>query len=223
MEERFLLVNFKQYERSTLKQGEKLLEKFSEITVKGGAFVGYSLPAYDIRLAEKFRGMNILAQHVDPVPAGAFTGKISMDALTQLGIRGSLLNHSERRLDPEVIENTLRLAKEKGIRIFLCVENAEEAEKYSRMGASFISYEPPELIGGDVSVSTARPSVIRDVVRVCTAHGSKVLVGAGIKNERDVKRSIELGASGILVASGIVLSESPAEKLGEFIKAMLAE
>ena len=66
--------------------------------------------------------------------------------------------------------------------------------------------EPPELVGGNISVSTARPEIIRNsaerVKKISPA--TMVLCGAGIKNQSDVKKAIELGAGGVGVASGIV-------------------
>ena len=69
-----------------------------------------------------------------------------------------------------------------------------------------MAVEPPELIGGNVSVSKAKPEIIeKSVEKVKEITGDvKVLCGAGIKNREDVAKAIELGSDGILLASGIV-------------------
>ena len=66
--------------------------------------------------------------------------------------------------------------------------------------------EPPELIGGDISVTTADPDIVSSSVEAVKAidKNVKVLCGAGVKNGKDVAKSIELGADGVLLASGVV-------------------
>ena len=84
----------------------------------------------------------------------------------------------------------------------VCAETLEEGAKFAAMGADFIAIEVPELIGGDVSVSSARPELIAEAVSKIGA--GKVIVGAGIKTGDDVRKAISLGAAGVLVSSGIV-------------------
>ena len=48
--------------------------------------------------------------------------------------------------------------------------------------------------------------------------GIKVLCGAGIKTGRDVKRAIELGAAGVLLASGVVKASDPASVLEDLVQ-----
>ncbi|MBN1275633.1 alpha-hydroxy-acid oxidizing protein, partial [Candidatus Woesearchaeota archaeon] len=68
----------------------------------------------------------------------------------------------------------------------------------------FIAMEPPELIGGEVSVSEARPGLIGETVAAVRAVADvPVLVGAGVKDGEDVRKACSLGAEGVLVASGV--------------------
>ena len=66
--------------------------------------------------------------------------------------------------------------------------------------------EPPELIGGDISVTTANPGIVSNSVEAVKSINDKVkiLCGAGVKNGKDVAKAIELGADGVLLASGVV-------------------
>ena len=52
-------------------------------------------------------------------------------------------------------------------------------------------------------------------------NSTKLLCGAGIVTTEDVKRAIELGSSGILVASGIVKSRNWQRDIEGFAKAIL--
>jgi triosephosphate isomerase len=89
------------------------------------------------------------------------------------------------------------------------------------LSPDFIAYEPPELIGGDVSVTSAEPSVISDVVKLCSSENIRVLVGAGVKNDQDARMSIELGADGVLIASGIVKAMEPIKALNVIIQGII--
>ena len=69
---------------------------------------------------------------------------------------------------------------------------------------TYFCIEPPELIGGDVSVSTAHPELIRAAVE---ASPVPVLTGAGVKTGEDLRIAAELGSAGVILASGIVLAQ----------------
>jgi triosephosphate isomerase len=203
------MINFKHYFEATGNRARILLDGFSKIQKKGKLSLQVALSPLDLNLSSTVGNITFLAQHVDPVGYGAYTGKISMDALIERGIHGSLLNHSENRILPEQIIATVKRADDLGFNITLCLENINEIEKYVGIRPRYIAYEPKELIGGNISVSTAKPDVVENAARLCSEFDVDLLVGAGIKNSGDVKKSLELGAKGVLVASGVVKAEDP--------------
>jgi len=73
-----------------------------------------------------------------------------------------------------------------------------------------------------VSVSNAKPEVIKEAVDKVKAKNSdvKVLAGAGVKDANDVKVALELGAEGVLAASHIVKSEDPEKIIKEMADAL---
>ena len=217
-----IIVNFKAYSESTGKNAEKLLKDFSSLKKSDNYDLICSLNPLDLYMKERFQEIGIFSQHVDQFPPGAHTGKLPMELLKEKGIEGSLLNHSEYRADPRVIEETVKRSKEVGFDVVLCVESADEALKYAPLKPRFIAYEPPELIGGDVSVTTANPEIIGNVVRICNEFNVDVLVGAGVKNSEDLRKSLELGAKGVLIASGIVKSNDPLYSLNSLIQNVLS-
>jgi triosephosphate isomerase len=77
------------------------------------------------------------------------------------------------------------------------------------LGPDFLAVEPPELIGGNISVSTAKPEIVSgSVQRVHKVNDKvKVLCGAGVKSGKDVAKSLELGAEGVLLASWVVTAK----------------
>lgn len=213
-----VIVNLKHYQVASGPLCERFLSSFIGMELPDGIRVAFALNPIDLRIAANFPELDFYSQHVDPVEYGAKTGQLSIESLIDLGISGTLLNHSERRLHEDRISDTVKMARRYGFPIVVCAENQDEAEKYSKLKPQFIAYEPPELIGGDISVTSAKPEIISEVVERCSGSGVQVLVGAGVKNGSDVLQSIKLGAKGVLVASGIVLSKDPLSSLNSLIE-----
>ncbi len=98
----------------------------------------------------------------------------------------------------------------------------EIAKRVALLNPDAIAIEPPELIGSGISVSTAQPEIVSGAVEaVHTINPDvKVLCGAGITNGEDASAALDLGAKGILVASGVVKAEDPYKALLELARAM---
>ena len=89
-------------------------------------------------------------------------------------------------------------------------------------GITELAYPEGALLfhGSGIAVSNAQPEIISDSVKAAKSVNPKVQVicGAGIVKGEDVSESIKLGASGILVASGITKSNNKLDKLIELAK-----
>ncbi len=213
-----VIVNLKHYKVSSGNRCENFLSKFIGMDNPSDTRIVFALNPIDFRIAKSFPELDFYAQHVYSLDFGAGTGRYSIESLMDFGIDGSLLNHSEMRVPESQIIETLDKAKSMGFPIIICAESPSEAEKYSAIKPEYIAYEPPELIGGDVSVTSSKPEIIRNVIEKCARNSVPVLVGAGVKNNHDMKKSLELGARGVLVASGIVLSDDPLASLTSLIE-----
>jgi triosephosphate isomerase len=146
------------------------------------AVVGMSLDLGHLAMAVS---IPVLAQHLDGVGFGAYTGLIPVEVARGVGIDGAMLNHSERRISDSEIARALERMKALNMLSVVCAENNEEGKKFADMGADFVAIEVPELIGGNVSVSAAHPELIVEAVRIIGA--GKVIVGAGIKTAKTLK------------------------------------
>ena len=211
-----LVVNMKAYSEAN---GEKAVniaracEKAAELTGKKVIVA----PQHTDLLRLNEIDIEIYGQHLDPVKPGSQTGHTTAEALNKAECSGTLINHSERRIEPKKIEKSIQRAEENGLTTIVCAQNPEECENLSRFGPDYIAYEPPELIGGNTSVSNAKPELIEEAVK---RSERDVLTGAGIKDSKDVDKSIELGCEGVLVASGVVKSEKPEEAAKELCKGL---
>ena len=166
----------------------------------------------------------MLAQHTDFGPAGARTGFLAPEAIGAAGARGSLVNHSEHPLTREEIGWTISRLNGLGLTAVLCARDARDAAELAEFHPPYLAVEPPELIGGRVSVSSARPEVISDTVAAVrkVAPATRVLCGAGIHDRNDVARSLELGSHGVLVASAVARASDPEGALDELLSGFTA-
>jgi triosephosphate isomerase len=209
-------VNFKIY-KGSWEDSYKLLGLIDKVSKDTGVKI--------IPVTSPFAPKNstgVWLQSVDEELEGPFTGHISALEASLNGFGGSLLNHSEKPLSPGKIRQILSAIK-KGpkelslFKLMVCLKSRGQAASWAKSlkpAPDYFAYEPPELIGGEISVSKAKPGVIGDVVEILKDH--KVVVGAGIKSADDVKKSLELGAYGVLVSSGVVLSKDPKKVLKDF-------
>ncbi len=208
----YFFINFKSYKESTGINAQNLLKGIQSNFHNSEEIIPVLNPL-DSMIPVPIKKF---IQHADPLESGPFTGHIPVDLLSQYGYSGILLNHSEHRISEKQIAETIRLARKYELKTLLCAENLEEIKKFLVYEPNFIAYEPPNLIGGDISVSTAQPDIIMNASSVI-GDRSIFIVGAGIKNRRDVELSLNYGAKGILVASGIVKSKDPIAAIKEML------
>ncbi len=80
--------------------------------------------------------------------------------------------------------------------------------------------EPPELIGTGTPVSQADPDIVRDAVDAAASVDESVDVycGAGISTGEDVVAAEELGADGVLLASGVAKADDPRAALEDLVE-----
>jgi triosephosphate isomerase (TIM) len=161
----------------------------------------------------------VLAQHVDPLDAGPFTGFVPPEAVRAAGAWGSLVNHSEHPIPAVDVRDAVRRLGALGLAAVVCARDVAAARRLARSRPPYLAVEPPELIGGDRAVSTARPEVVSGSVNAVrsVAPGTLVLCGAGVHDRRDVKRAIELGSSGVLVASAVTRAANPKAAIEELL------
>ncbi len=201
-----IIVNYKTYKRGFGKSALELTKVLQKVAKETNASVGVAVCPTDIGLISRECPLPVFAQHIDPIGFGSNTGFILPEAVKEAGAIGTLINHSEHRLRLADIEACVRRAKEVGLVTCICTNNLETSRAASVLSPDFVAVEPPELIGGDISVSKAQPELVSGTVEAIKAVSPdvKVLCGAGVKNGEDVRKALELGSEGVLLASGVV-------------------
>jgi triosephosphate isomerase len=213
-----IIVNFKATEQAVGHNAVALAKKLDAVAKETGASVALAVQAMDLVPVLNAVKIPVLSQHVDPVDFGSHTGHIPPALAKQLGAAGTLLNHSEHRLPKRVLKASIDKAHAVGLWVCACANTPADALAVSKLGPDVVAIEPPELIGGDISVSVAKPSVL--TATTTKVETIPVLCGAGVKNSHDVSIARKLGTQGILVASGVTKAKDPAAALRDLIKGL---
>ncbi|MCQ8898375.1 MAG: triose-phosphate isomerase [Hadesarchaea archaeon] len=200
-----VIVNFKAYAEATGRRAVELARVLSSASRGTGVCVAVAPQAPDLREVAGV-GLPVLAQHVDPLTPGAHTGWILPEALREAGAVGSLVNHSEHPLRPEEIGRCVERLREVGLVSVVCAGDPDLCRRVASFRPDFVAVEPPELIGTGRAVSKVRPEVVSEAVRLVKGVDPSVgvLCGAGISTGEDVRKALELGAEGVLLASSVV-------------------
>jgi len=208
MDKPLIVVNFKTYESASGRSAEDLaasMEGYSDRNFRMIAVVS----AFDLySISSKANNLEVWSQHLDPVGKGSHTGWLEPDSAIYRGAVGTIINHAEHKVSIQHVKDLMQMLPS-NFPICASAADVEEAIELAKLNPTFIAVEPPELIGGDISVTTADPSIVSDTVNAVKSVNPRVrvLCGAGVKNGLDVRKAIELGAEGVLLASGVTKAE----------------
>lgn len=203
MSGQLVVVNFKTYESAHGVAAEELALIMGQIETDARMIAVVS--AFDLSAVVSVApNLEIWTQHLDPINFGSNTGWLHPETAIQRGAKGTLINHAEHKVSIEHIAMLLDSVPE-GFTVCACAADIEEARALSALQPDYIAVEPPGLIGGEISVTTADPEIVSGTARAIREISKDVgiLCGAGIKNGQDVVKAIELGTSGVLLASGV--------------------
>ena len=215
-----IIVNFKTYEQAVGANAVELASVCDEVATELEANIMVAVQPTDIYPIAEIVDIPVFAQHIDPVGYGSNTGWILPEAVKEAGAVGTLISHSEHKLGLEDIKARVEKAQEVGLTTIVCSgketndETIEETKAIAALKPDFVAAEPPDLIGGDVSVTT-RPELVEGVVEAVKEVDQSVgvLTGAGVKTGQDVKDALRLGTMGVLLASGVTKAKDPRQAL----------
>ena len=217
-----IIVNLKTYSEGYGWDGFKLCKVIEEVAKETNSNLAVAVSAIDLVDYSDNLDIPVFAQHVDGINFGSHTGSILPEAVKYSGAVGTLVNHAECQMTWAEIEKAINRCKELELLTVLCTADLESTKKGAHLNPNMIAVEPPELIGGEVSVSSARPEIISDSVKIVEKINPRisVLCGAGVKNQKDISKAISLGSEGILLASGVVKSQKPRKVLLDLVQGL---
>lgn len=214
-----VILNYKTYLESSGEKALELAQALKSASEESGITMVASPQTADIYRIQDQISLPIFAQHIDPITPGGHTGSNLIETLIEAGISGSLINHSENRMKLADIDEVIQLCKKNDIKSCVCTNNIQTSKAIATFNPDAVAVEPPELIGTGIPVSQAQPEVVEDSVKGVKSVSKKikVLCGAGISTGEDMASAIDLGADGVLLASGIVKAENPKEALLDLV------
>ena len=204
-----VILNYKTYLESSGENALELARALKSASEESGITMVAAPQAADIYRIQDQISLPIFAQHIDPITPGGHTGSNLIETLIEAGISGSLINHSENRMKLADIDEVIQLCKQNDIESCVCTNNIATSKAIATFSPDAVAVEPPELIGTGIPVSQAQPEVVNKKI--------KVWCGAGISTGDDMKAAMDLGADGVLLASGIVKAENPKEALLDLV------
>ena len=214
-----VILNYKTYLESSGENALELARALKSASEESGITMVAAPQAADIYRIQDQISLPIFAQHIDQITPGGHTGSNLIETLIEAGISGSLINHSENRMKLADIDEVIQLCKQNDIESCVCTNNIATSKAIATFSPDAVAVEPPELIGTGIPVSQAQPEVVEDSVKGVKSINKKikVLCGAGISTGDDMKAAMDLGADGVLLASGIVKAKNPKEALLDLV------
>jgi len=221
MDKPLVVVNFKTYSSASASTADELAKKMEQYSNSNARMVAV-VSAFDLHSVSNLcNNLEVWSQHLDPVGQGSFTGWLEPETAISRGAKGTIINHAEHKVSIEHVKELLEQLPQ-GFPVCACAADVEEAKALAKLGPTFIAVEPPELIGGDISVTTADPSIVSDTVSAVKSVNPdvRILCGAGVKNGNDVAKAIELGAEGVLLASGVTKANDALSVLEDLVSSL---
>jgi len=166
----------------------------------------------------------IYAQNVHWASEGAFTGEISAPMLVELGVRGALVGHSERRQHFGETDDTVRAraeaALEAGLKVIACVGETEaerdggnteqvlarQVAALPRHAELVIAYEPVWAIGTGTTATKETAQEAHAFIK--SLHDTRVLYGGSVKPDNAGELLAQPDVDGALVGGASLDPES---------------
>ena len=214
-----LIINFKNYEEVSADGAIRLGQTARQVAEKLQVEIILAPPHPVLALIAKEIEIPVICQHVDDEKIGPSTGFTVPEIAKSYGAIGSLINHSEHRIEMNSIARLVERLRGIGMVSIVCAQEPQEVVEISSFEPDFIAIEPPELIGSGRAVSKENPTVITKSIEGAGSR-SRIICGAGISDKEDVSKAMELGSQGILVASGVIKATSWDKKISELASGM---
>jgi triosephosphate isomerase len=217
-----IVLNFKGYIEVCGDKGLNLTKICEQVSEETKHSIVVAPQMVDLAITAKSVNIPVFAQNLDNVKVGSCTGSVTPESVVGCGAKGTLLNHSEHRLKLADIDALIQRARDNNLETILCTNNLPVTRAGATLNPDYIAIEPPELIGGDISVTSADPGIVENAVAEVKKinPGIGVLCGAGVKNSEDVRKAIELGTEGVLLASGVTKAADPKSVLLDLVSGL---
>lgn len=213
-----IFLALKTYKQTTGDQVIKILSSVKKVMNETNIPIIAIAQATDIYRIKKELDIEVWAQHIDPIDPGQNTGWTSPYSVKEAGATGVLINHSEHKISEEAVVKTVEKAKQYGLKTMVIGQSPKMVIKYDSLDTDFVSYEKEDLIASSTSLIDQQEAAIRELVKKIK---HPLIIGAGINDGEDTKKSKAAGAAGVLMATYFVTAPDPEAKLRDLAKGFL--
>jgi triosephosphate isomerase len=213
-----IFLSLKTYKEATGQAVINLLSSVKKVSQETGIPIISIAQPTDIYRIKNELDIEVWAQHIDPIDPGKNTGWISPYSVKQAGATGIIINHSEHKLKEEVIIATIKKARQYDLKILLIGQTVEMVTRFDSYEIDYLSFEKEDLIASPISMIDQQEEVIKDLVKIIK---HPLIIGAGINDGEDTKKTKAVGAVGVLMATYFVTAPDPEQKLRELAQGFL--
>lgn len=209
----YILANFKSH-KTAAEVGDwlKVVAPVAE-QVKSNIQVLVAPSLVHLLLAVGCKPFAVTSQDVSPFPPGSYTGAVNATQLKDLGVKYSLIGHSERRrYFHETSSDVANKAKElvsAGITPVICLAKEDVVPQFAALddelqNQCIFCFEPPADIGGTVA---APSELIEETVAMIRSYTSAPVLYGGSVNDGNIKSLLALQIDGVLVATACLIPD----------------
>ena len=199
-----IFLSLKTYKQASGDNAISLCQKIKKVAAETNLNIIPAAQPFDIHRIKKEVDIEVWAQHLDPIDPGRHFGWLSPHSAKQAGASGAIINHLEHELGFATIKETVIKCQQHQLKTLVIVNTLELAQKVIELKPDYLAYENADLIGGDVSMVDHDEEGIKKIVQISPM---PVIVGAGIKTGNHIKKALQLGSVGAILASGVILAD----------------
>lgn len=214
-----IFLSLKTYPESTGDGVIKLLAPVKTVSQTTGVPIIPCAQATDIYRIKQELGIEVWAQHVDPIDPGRHSGWISPYSVKAAGATGVVINHAEHPVSPDVIQQTISKARQYELKTLVLCETPGLALQVSTWNPDLVGYEKGELIAGPIAMIDKEEANIRELTHQLP---QPLIIGAGITSREHVRKTLAAGCKGIILASAFIKAPDPQAKLRELAQVFIS-
>jgi len=138
-----IAINFKTYSEATGEKAVLLAQTCEKVAKDYGVSIVVAPQIADLYRVSKAVEIPVFSQHLDAGDPGRFTGHVLGESIVEAGCNGTLLNHSENRMQLADIEASIRKAEKLGLYTIVCTNNPLVSVAAASLNPSAVAVEPP--------------------------------------------------------------------------------
>jgi len=196
-----IFLSLKTYKQATADNAVSLCKKIKQVINQTKVPIIPAAQPFDIYRIKQEVGIEVWAQHLDPIDPDRHFGWLSPFSAKQAGASGCIINHAEHEVDFNTIKKTVAKCKQYDLKTLVITDSFELAQKVNALKPNFLAFERPDLIGGKLAMIDAETEAVKKVINMASV---PVIVGAGIRTGEHVKKTVQVGGAGVILASAVV-------------------